>query len=139
VWTDIFLENRAALLTELENFQAGLQRMAEALAASDAEALGAAIGQAAEHRARMLTAGSLAPGELFRLVIKIPDRPGVIREITVALGDANINIEDMALHHMSAELGGALTVYVTGGDVCRRGAELLEGLGYEVITGRAVE
>ncbi len=55
-------------------------------------------------------------------MVKVPDRPGVIREITVALGDANINIEDIALHHMSAELGGALTVYVSGDDVCRRGA-----------------
>jgi len=139
VWTDIFLENRVALLAELETLQDGLRRMAEALAASDADVLGGAITQAAEHRAHMLTAGSLPPGELFRLVIKIPDRPGVIREITVALGDANINIEDIALHHMSAELGGALTVYVSGEDVCRRGAGLLEGLGYEVITGRAVE
>jgi len=139
VWTDIFLENRAALLAELEDFQVGLRRMTEALATSDADALGEAIAQAAEDRGRMLTASTLAPGELFRLVVKIPDRPGVIREITVALGDANINIEDIALHHMSAELGGALTVYVGGENVCRQAADLLEGLDYEVITGRAVE
>ena len=43
----------------------------------------------------------------------------------VALGDADINIEDLAMHHMSAELGGTLTVYVLGEDVCRRAADLL--------------
>ena len=57
----------------------------------------------------------------------------------VALGDAGINIEDLAMHHMSAELGGTLTVYVLGEDVCARGAHLLAGLGYEVITGSTVE
>ena len=60
----------------------------------------------------MLASGSLVPDELWRLVVKIADRPGVLKEIMVALGDANINIEDLALHHMSAELGGSLTVYV---------------------------
>jgi len=139
VWTDIFLENRSALLSELETFQDGLRQMAAALAASDAEGLGETIARAAEDRERMLSVSSLVPGELYRLVVKIPDRPGSIREITVALGDANINMEDIALHHMSAELGGTLTVYVGGEDVCRRGAQVLEGLGYEVITGRAVE
>jgi prephenate dehydrogenase len=125
VWTDIFLENRAALLAALASFQDGLQEVVAALAASDAGRLGDAIERAAEHRQRMLAAGDLAPEELHRLVIAIPDRPGVLKQLMVALGDANINVEDMSLHHMSAELGGTLTVYVLG------------GLGYEVITAKA--
>src|SRR5665647_2976224 len=36
VWTDIFLENRAALLAALATFQEGLQEVLEALAANDA-------------------------------------------------------------------------------------------------------
>ena len=46
VWTDIFLENRAALLAALATFQEGLQEVLEALAANDAERLGES------HRAR---------------------------------------------------------------------------------------
>jgi len=71
--------------------------------------------------------------------VKIPDRPGVLQQIMVALGDAAINVEDLAMHHMSAELGGELTVYVLGGGVCERAAELLGVLGYQVTTGRGVE
>jgi len=139
VWTDIFLENRAALLAALATFQEGLQEVLEALAAGDAARLSAAIGRAAEQRERMLAAGSLPARELHRLIVRVPDRPGVFSEIMVALGDAGINIEDLSMHHMSAELGGTLTVYVLGEAPSARGAHLLAGLGYDVITGSAVE
>ena len=43
VWTDIFLDNRAALLSALATFQQGLQEILEALAANDAQRLGDAI------------------------------------------------------------------------------------------------
>ncbi len=135
VWTDIFLENRAALLAALATFQDGLQEILEALAANDADRLGDAIARAAEQRERMLAAGSLPAHELHRLIVRVPDRPGVFQAIMVALGDAGINIEDLQMHHMSAELGGTLTVYVLGEAVAERGAHVLAGLGYDVITG----
>lgn len=135
VWTDIFLDNRAALLAALATFQDGLQEVLEALAADDEARLGDTIARAAEQRERMLAAGSLPAHQLHRLIVRIPDRPGVFREIMVALGDAGINIEDLAMHHMSAELGGTLTLYVLGEVTRDRGAHLLGGLGYDVITG----
>lgn len=139
VWTDIFLDNRAALLAALATFQEGLQEVLEALAANDATRLGEAIGRAAEQRERLLASGSLPARELHRLIVRVTDRPGVFKEIMVALGDAGINIEDLSMHHMSAELGGTLTVYVLGEEACSRGEHLLAGLGYDVITGSAVE
>lgn len=139
VWTDIFLDNRAALLAALATFQEGLQEVLEALAAGDGERLGETISRAAAHRERMLAESSLEPRELQRVVVRVADRPGVLKEIMVALGDANINVEDLAMHHMSAELGGTLTVYVLGEEVARRAVHLLAALGYEVMTGPAVE
>jgi prephenate dehydrogenase len=139
VWTDIFLENRAALLAALATFQQGLQEVLEALAANDAERLGDTIRNAASQRERMLAAGSLTARELHRLIVRVPDRPGVFSEIMVALGDAGINIEDLSMHHMSAELGGTLTVYVLGEDASLRGLHILAGLGYDVITGSELE
>jgi prephenate dehydrogenase len=139
VWTDIFLENRAALLAALATFQDGLQEILEALAANDGDRLGDAIGRAAEQRERMLAAGSLPAHELHRLIVRVSDRPGVFQAIMVALGDAGINIEDLQMHHMSAELGGTLTVYVLGEAAAERGAHILAGLGYDVITGAVAE
>jgi len=135
VWTDIFLDNRAALLAAVATFQEGLQEVLEALAADDPVRLEDTITKAAEQRQRMLAIEDLQPGDLYRLVVPIQDRTGVLQEITVGLGDANINIEDMSLHHKSAELGGTLTVYVLGEDVARRAVHVLGGLGYDVSLG----
>lgn len=134
VWTDIFLDNRAALLASLAHFQEGLQEVLEALAAADAERLGDTIARAQVQRDRMLAAGSLQAEDLFRLLIPVSDRPGEFSRIMVALGDAGINIEDLSLHHVSSELGGTLTVYVLGADVCERATHVLGALGYEVST-----
>jgi prephenate dehydrogenase len=139
VWADIFLENREALLASLDGYREGLNEMAEALKAADGERLVALVGRAARQRERLLATESLSADKLFRIMVKIPDRPGVLQQIMVALGDAAINVEDLALHHMSAELGGELTVYVLGGEVCERAVGLLAGLGYQVTTGRGVE
>jgi prephenate dehydrogenase len=139
VWADIFLENREALLAALHGYREGLDELARALEAADEERLTAFVGRAALQRQRMLAAESLAAEKLFRIMVKLPDRPGQLQRITVALGDAAINVEDLALHHMSAELGGELTVYVLGVEVCARATALLEGLGYQVTTGRGVE
>jgi len=139
VWTDIFMDNRAALLASLAQFQEGLQEVLEALAAADDARLSDTIARAREQRERMLAAGSLPAEDLYRVMIPVPDRPGVFSEIMVALGDAGINVEDLAMHHMSPELGGTLTVYVLGRDVCQRATHVLGALGYDVSTRREVD
>ena len=106
VWTDIFLDNRAALLASLAQFQEGLQEVLEALAAADAPRLSDTIVARPRRSATACSPpGACRPEDLFRLIIPVPDRPGVFSEIMVALGDAGINVEDLAMHHMSAELG----------------------------------
>ncbi len=139
VWTDIFLDNRAALLAALVHFQEGLQEILESLAAADDARLGETIARARAQRERMLAAGSLPAEDLYRIMLPVPDRPGVFSEIMVALGDAGINVEDLSMHHITPELGGTLTVYLLGSDVCRRAAHVLGALGYEVSTRREVE
>lgn len=133
VWTDIFSENRGALLSALREFRARLEEVSAALEAGDESRLTASIRSAALQRERMLAERSLAASDLYRLTVRIADRPGVLREIMVALGDVAINIEDLSLHHESAELGGTLTMYVLGADVCQRARDVLARLGYEAV------
>ena len=70
------------------------------------------------------------PGELQRVIVHVPDRPGVLAGITQALGAERINIEDFELRHFSPERGGVLTILVSGEDeagargVAARGAGL---------------
>ncbi len=79
------------------------------------------------------------PGELQRLRVHVPDRPGVLAGITQALGAERINIEDFELHHVSPERGGTLTLLVTGEGEAHRAAELLEGQGYSVVVSAVID
>ena len=74
--------------------------------------------------------------ERFVLTVTGPDRKGIIHTISSHLASRSINIEDLSMHHESAELGGTLTVYVLGASVCDRATGLLSDLGYEPVAGR---
>jgi predicted amino acid-binding ACT domain protein len=81
----------------------------------------------------MLSGAYEEPGELQRLRVHVPDRPGVLAGITQALGAERINIEDFELQHMSRERGGTLTLLVAGESEAARAAEILEAHGYGVV------
>jgi len=135
VWTDIFMENREALLRALDAYRRSLDEMRTALSDADEERIGGLIARARGHRSRMLAASDLPADQLYRLTVRIADRPGVLRALFVALGDAGINVEDMEMHHLSAELGGSLTVYVLGEQALAGAAVVLTSLGYEPVIG----
>ena len=66
------------------------------------------------------------------MLVRVPDRPGVLAGITQALGAERINIEDFEFRHVSPERGGTLTMLVTGEGDAARAAALLESQGYGV-------
>jgi prephenate dehydrogenase len=133
IWVDIFLDNAEALRTALAEHRRRVEQLESALAAGDAGFLARWIAEAGGNRRRMLTGAYEEPGELQRLRVHVPDRPGVLAGITQALGAERINIEDFELQHMSRERGGTLTVLVGGAEDARRAAALLEAQGYQVV------
>jgi len=139
VWVDIFLDNAAELRTALAEHRRRVEQLEEALAAGDAGFLARWIAEAAANRRRMLERAYRDPGELHRLRVHVPDRPGVLAGITQALGAARINIEDFELQHISPERGGTLSVLVAGGGEAERAAVLLEAQGYGVVVSPVLE
>jgi len=139
IWVDIFLENRAALTEALAEHRRRLDRLSEALATGDAGFLARWIGEASGYRRRMLSEAYPDPGALQRVRVHVPDRPGILAGITVALGAARINIEDFELQHLSPERGGTLTLLITGEKQAARAAELLESQGYGVVVSPVLE
>ena len=133
IWIDIFLDNREALATALAEQRRAIERVEHALAAGDAGFLARWIGEAGDHRRRMLASAFADPGALQRLRIHIPDRPGVLAGIFQALGAERINVEDFEMDHVSSERGGTLTVLVSGEGEAERAVRLLEGQGYGVV------
>ena len=133
IWVDIFLDNADELRTALADHRRRVEQLEAALDAGDAGFLARWIAEAAGNRRRMLEREYPEPGELQRLRVHIPDRPGVLAGITQALGAERINIEDFELRHFSPERGGVLTVLVSGESEARRASDLLESQGYGVV------
>ena len=133
IWVDIFLENTAALRAALGEHRRRVDQLEAALDQRDTGFIARWIGEAADNRRRMLESAFPDAGELHRLRVHVPDRPGVLAGITQSLGAQRINIEDFELHHVSPERGGTLTLLVTGAAEAERAAALLESQGYGVV------
>lgn len=140
IWVDIFMDNAEELRAALAEHRRRVHELERALAERDGGYLARWIGEAAGNRRRLLAQAYEAdPGEVRRLRVHVPDRPGVLSGITQALGAAGINIEDFELQHLSPERGGALTVVVLGEREAARAGELLEAQGYAVDVSPALE
>ena len=130
IWVDIFLDNAGPLREALADHRRRVEQVEAALEKRDAGFLARWIAEAAGNRRRMLADAFDAPGELQRIDVHVPDRPGVLAGITQALGAERINIEDFELRHLSPERGGTLTLLVSGREQAQRAAAELEAQGY---------
>jgi prephenate dehydrogenase len=130
MWIDILLDNRAAVLAAIEDARGRLAEVAGALEAGDADYLERWIGGAREARRETLArAHRTTPAELVDLIATVPDRPGAISAIALALSRSGINIEEFALSHISPESGGEIRIVVAGDEQADRAVEVLRAEG----------
>jgi prephenate dehydrogenase len=131
IWTDIFTGNREAVASEIDAVARRLSEAAKLLRSGDSEAVAAWHADAAERRRELLEA-ELAEGPLHELRVRVPNRPGIVAEIALALGRASVNIEDMALYPTADMSSGAISLFVAGDQEAERAAELVRELGHDV-------
>ena len=86
---------------------------------------------ARDDRQRLLEA-DLAGGPVHELSVSVPNRPGIVAQVALALGRGGVNIADMALAPAPDNRSGAITLWVTGENAGARAAELVEELGFPV-------
>ncbi|MBW3659610.1 MAG: prephenate dehydrogenase [Actinobacteria bacterium] len=123
LWVGILAQNRTAVLEALDGFLVRLRTVRDQVDAGEWDELRAFLDRA--RVARGLLPGKERVGRLVDLVIPVTDRPGVLAEVTTALGEAGLNIEDLAMRHASATAQGALLVAVAGDDTAERALALL--------------
>jgi prephenate dehydrogenase len=131
VWGDIFASNSEAVAEAIEALGGRLQEAAELIRAGDREAVSAWHTAAAEDRRRLLET-DLSGGPLRELRVVVSNRPGTIAELALTLGEAGVNIEDMALYPAPDMSSGAVSLWVAGGEEARRAVRLIEKLGHSV-------
>jgi prephenate dehydrogenase len=131
VWTDIYLANREAIAAEIEETAARLGEIAGALRRGDEASVTSWNERARADRRRLLEA-DLAGGPVHELALTVPNRPGIVAQVALALGKADVNIVDMALAPAPDMSSGAMTLWIAGDDQAARARELIAGLGFPV-------
>jgi prephenate dehydrogenase len=131
IWTDIYISNRDALIGEIDVAIRRLGEFRDLLAAADASAVAAWNESAREQREALVGAG-IAGGPVHELRASVPNRPGVIAEIALALGRAGVNIVDIALSPSTDNSQGSVALWVRGPAHVRRASELISDLGFPV-------
>jgi prephenate dehydrogenase len=131
VWADIYLSNREALATEIDETVERLREVAGALRAGDGSAVADWNEGAREDRRRLLEA-DLAGGPVHELRLAVPNRPGIVGRVAVALGKADVNILDMALAPAPDMRSGAMTLWIAGDEQSARARDLIRELGFPV-------
>lgn len=128
IWPDICVENRDAIVDILDRYLDVLSRARELVKAGEREAL-LAFFERARAEGHRLPARAAEAGPLVELVIPVPDRPGVLAEVTTLAGHHGVNIADLEITHGAA--GGVLVMVVpaAGAEPIALG---LESLGYRV-------
>jgi prephenate dehydrogenase len=131
IWTDIYLANREAIADQIDAAAGRMADVAATLRAGDPGAIEAWNEEAAECRRSLLEA-DLAGGVVHELRMTVPNRPGIVAQVALALGKAGVNIVDLALAPAPDNLSGAMTLWIAGDDQAERARELIAGLGFPV-------
>lgn len=129
LWRDIYLANGDALVRSIDDAMERLGAVRELLATADGDGVAAWNDAAREDRRRLLES-DLAGGEVHELRVQVPNRPGIVAEIALALGRASIDIVDMALYPTSGS-HGTIALWIRRGDIAQA-QSLVGGLGLEV-------
>jgi prephenate dehydrogenase len=131
IWADIFASNREAVAESVDSVAERLRDAARLIRTGDREALSAWHAAAGDDR-RCLLESESESGPLRELRIVVANQPGTIAELALALGEAGVNIEDMALHPAPDMTSGAVSLWVGGEEQAAKAAELVRGLGHTV-------
>ncbi|MEO7429169.1 MAG: prephenate dehydrogenase/arogenate dehydrogenase family protein [Acidimicrobiales bacterium] len=128
IWPDICAENRDAIVDVLDALVTSLQSVREVVAKDDRAGLLAVLERARSARANLPSRVASA-GDLCELRVPVPDRAGVLAEVTTLAGTLDVNIADLEIAHSSEGDQGVLILLVEAGAAERLRAGLVD-LGY---------
>jgi prephenate dehydrogenase len=129
LWAQIYSANRAALGAQVDDL---IRRLGEVRGLLDGgqEELAAWQDAAARQRHALLEVGlGGGDGAVREIRAAVPNRPGVVAQIALALGRAGINISDMSLAPAADNRTGVIGLWVTAADA-ERASDLVAGLGF---------
>lgn len=115
IWPDVCTDNARAIVAAFDQVLGELSTMRDRVAARDRAGLLGALEQASTAR-RHLPARGARPARLTELRVPVPDRPGVLDEITGLAAGLGANIYDIAIAHSAESARGVLLLVVAADD-----------------------
>ena len=133
MWLDISIENREELIKSIELYIKYLNKFKKGLSEENSEFIEKHYHKAQEARINLPKYVEKDISRLYELKIAIPDRSGVLSDITLAISSKGINIEDISIFH-STEFsgGGILKLLVQGDRESRIAGQAIEEAGYDI-------
>ncbi len=122
IWLDICAENRTAVLAALDGLVRSLGEVRDVVASGDRGALLDRLERARKARAN-LPSRVARPSDLVELRIPVPDRAGVLAEVTTLASELGASIADIEIAHSAEGDKGVIIVLVdaAAGDLLRGG------------------
>lgn len=111
IWPDICAENREAIVDVLGNLIGSLESMRKVVLDNDRAALLEVLERARSARVNLPSRVARAE-DLCEVRIPVPDRPGVLAEVTTLAGALDVNIADLEIAHSSEGDQGVLILLV---------------------------
>jgi prephenate dehydrogenase len=132
MWLDISLENRDELIESIDSYMEYLKNFKDNLKKGNSSFIKKHYIKAQKARINLPKYVEKDISKLYELRVSIPDKAGVLSEITLAISSHGINIEDISIFH-STEFsgGGILKVLIQGEDAVKTAKNAVEKSGYE--------
>jgi prephenate dehydrogenase len=111
IWPDICAENRTAIVEMLDRLITGLADMRDIVDKADREGLLNVLERAHVAR-RNLPARIARPEELCEVRVPVPDRAGVLADVTTLAAELDVSIADLEIAHSSEGDRGVLILLV---------------------------
>ncbi len=132
MWLEICLENKAAIIEALEGLENEINLFKQSIKNNNQESLFKLFKEAQQTRLALPATIHKKPSSLRELLIPVIDRPGIISDITLALGKLGININDIELLHTSPS-SAILKLIIADQESSDKAQKILEEKGYEVV------
>jgi len=117
LWTGICLDNAEALADGIDELRGVLGGFSAMVRGRDADGIREWLARAAEVRRSLPSQWVPASEQLTELLVPMIDRPGVVSEITLAVGRAGCNIEAIEIDHVSEDSAVLVLVLTDEGDM----------------------
>ncbi len=132
MWFDISLENKKEIIEVLGEYIAHLNKFKDSLGKNDYEYIKEHYLNAKQARMNLPKYVDKDISKLYEIRIGIPDKPGVLSDITLAISSSGINIEDISIFHSTEYSGGGiLKILVQGENAGNIAKGAIQNKGYE--------